>query len=501
VPTALAPAVPDGIATLPSVEPRQLGLIGRIVLGLFVVAGAAVAIPSVSGLYWFVPYAGVGALLAVRRPRTPIGWLLLGVAFVSLPLFLGGVAETPASFSNGSLPLGTRAYVLIHAAGGVLTFTAFSVLAMIFPTGRFPSGGWGRIGRAAVLVEVISTALAAISPTIDVPLVGYQATVNLPNPFAVLPDLALWQVLNPSTLFLPVFPILAGAVVSLVVRFRRATGIERQQLRWIGASLALLVTAIGAGFAISAVVPGSADSGLAWMPALVVFPTIPVAVGIAVLRYRLYEIDTIINRAIVYGLLTAIVAGASAAGIALTQRLFSGLLGAASDLSIVFITLAAVAALNPIKTRLQAIVDRRFKEVRDPAKELASFLAEVHGSLSRPDRDRTLQRFLEAAVLAFGASAGEIRLRAGERQRSFRTAGLMDAGIRRIGGDPETAPVPLGASAVAGNLHAEVSLSGGDWSRGADALEPAFAGVLGELATTSGQGNVAESLAPVPRSR
>jgi hypothetical protein len=306
----------------------------------------------------------------------------------------------------------------------------------------------------------------------------------LPNPFAVLPRLPLWTVLNPDTVFLPLFPILAGAVASLVVRFRHARGIERQQLRWIGASLAFMVIAIGAGFALSTVLPES-GTDLAWLPATVAFPTVPVAIGVAVLRYRLYDIDTIINRAIVYGLLTAIVAGASAAAIALTQRLFSGLIGAAGDLTIVFITLGVVAAVNPIKTKLQAIVDRRFKEVRDPAKELGAFVAEVHGSLSRPDRDRTLQRFLEAAVLAFAASGGEITLRTGERERSFHAAGPSDDGAQRLDAELEASQAPLRASAAAGNLGGELSLSGGDWSRGADTLAPAFAGVLGELVAIS----------------
>jgi hypothetical protein len=470
--------------TAPAIEPRQLGLIGRIVLGLAVIAGTALALPSGFGLLWFVPYAGVGALLAVRRPGTPIGWLLLGVAFSSLPLFLGSVAETPASFSNGALPLATIVYVVIRAGGGVLSFIAFSILAMIFPSGHFPNGRWGRIGRAAVIVELACAAVALGSPTISVPLAGYPVNLDLPNPLAVLPGLPLWQVLNPGTLLLTVLPILAGAVASLVVRFRRATGIERQQLRWIGASLALLVIAVGLGFAVSAIAPESLGSGLAWMPAALAFPTVPMAVGVAVLRYRLYEIDTIINRAIVYGLLTAIVAGASAAAIALTQRLFSGVIGGAGDLTIVFITLGVVAGVNPIKTKLQAIVDRRFKEVRDPGKELAAFLADVHGSLSQPDRDRTLQRFVEAAVLAFGASAGEITLHTGERERTFHAAGLVGAG-HRDDRELEAAPALLRAAATAGNLRAEVSLSGGDWSRDADALAPAFAGVLGELAPIS----------------
>ncbi|HYN69026.1 MAG TPA: hypothetical protein VEX41_02300 [Candidatus Eisenbacteria bacterium] len=484
VPAALAPPLAEEATAQPATEPRQLGLVARIALLVVVAAGLVVAGASGFALLWFVPYAGVGALLAVRRPRTSIGWLLLGLAFCQLTLTGPPIDATVASFGAGTLPLATKVYAVVWASSGPLAFVLYTILAMVLPVGRMPRGPWGRIGRGAMVAGAGLVILTAIQPTIGVNL-GPPTSTKVVNPFAVLPDLALWRVVDFDLLFFPWFGVLAAAVIALVVRARRATGIERQQLRWIGTSLAILVIGVSSGFVISALVPGSSES-VAWVPAIIAFPTVPLAIGVAVLRYRLYEIDTIINRAIVYGLLTAIVAGASAAAIVLSQRLFAGVLGAASDLSIVFITLAAVAALNPIKVRLQAIVDRRFKEVRDPGKELGSFLAGVHGSLSRPDRDRTLQRFLEAAVLAFGASGGEITLRAGGRERAFHAAGPSDASTRRDDAELETAPAPLRASAAAGNLNGEVSLSGGDWSRGADALGPAFAGVLGELATTPG---------------
>jgi hypothetical protein len=117
---------------------------------------------------------------------------------------------------------------------------------------------------------------------------------------------------------------------------------------------------------------------------------------------------------------------------------------------------------------------------------LAPPLPEGASSVSSVEpRQLGLQRFLEAAVLAFGASAGEITLRAGERERAFRAAGAPDAGTRRSEDELDRPPTPLRASAAAGNFHAEVSLAGGDWSRGADSLAPAFAGVLGELAPIS----------------
>jgi hypothetical protein len=490
VPAALAPPLAEGTSSEPSAEPRQLGLVGRVVLLVGVAAGLVVAWASGFALLWFVPYAGVGVLLAVRRPRTSIGWLLLGLAFCQLPLTAPPIDATVASFAAGSLPLPIKVWAVAHAVSGPVAFVVYATLAMVLPSGVFPRGRWGQVGQGAIAVLALLSIVTAIAPRIGANL-GTGASVDVPNPFAVLPDLPLWQVVNPDQFFGAWFVVFAGAVVSLILRTRGATGIERQQLRWIDTALAFVVIGVAAAFAISALVQDSSNSGIAWAPAIVAFPTVPLAIGVAVLRYRLYEIDTIINRAIVYGLLTAILAGASAAGIAVTQRVFSGVVGPGSDITIVFITLAVVAAFNPVKVQLQGLVDRRFKEVRDPAKELGSFLADVHASLSRPDRDRTLQRFLEAAVTAFGASDGQIRLHAGERERAFHAAGPSYARSRQNDADPDTGPTELRASAAVGSLRAEISLSGAEGPRGAAALEPTFAGVLGELADPSEQADQA----------
>ena len=478
VPVARAPSLAEGVSREPSIAPRQLGLPASIILLAVVAAGFVVATSSGFALLWFVPYAGVGALLAIRRPQTSIGWLLLGLSFSQLPLTGPAIDATRASFADGSLPLLTKVYAVAHAVSGPSAFVLYATLAMVLPSGRFPPNQWGRIGRGAIAFLVLLVILTAIGPTIDVNLKGSFVAVNVPNPFSVLPDLLLWRVVNPDQFFAPWFAVFAAAVVSLGLRARRSTGVERQQLRWIGTALAFVVVAVAIGFVISALLPDSSTNGIAWTPAIIAFPTIPLAIGVAVLRYRLYEIDTIINRAIVYGLLTAIVAGVSAAAIALTQRLFSGVIGAASDLTIVLITLAVVAAVNPVKMKLQVLVDRRFKEVRDPGKELAAFLADVHGSLSRPDRDRTLQRFLEAAVLAFGAFDGELTLEGAGRERLFHADGRAGSktGVGATVGEEQ-----LRASTAHGRRRAEMRLSGVEWSRGASALEPALSSVLAEL--------------------
>jgi hypothetical protein len=204
---------------------------------------------------------------------------------------------------------------------------------------------------------------------------------------------------------------------------------------------------------------------------------VPLAIGVAVLRYRLYEIDTIINRAIVYGLLTAILAGGSAAVIGLTQTLFVGLLGPGSTVSIVITTLLVVSAFNPIKTRLQTIVDRRFKPAPDPAASVKAFVAEVRGSLSRPDRDRTFRRLLDLAVPELAAAA-EVRWSGPDGVDRLASAGA------------EVAVLPVTVRATVGATAAEMRLAGVSALRAQEPLEQALLAVLEET--------VERETAPVP---
>jgi hypothetical protein len=144
-------------------------------------------------------------------------------------------------------------------------------------------------------------------------------------------------------------------------------------------------------------------SSLAIMPVLLIFPLV---VAVAIMRYRLLEIDAIVNRAIVYAVLTAVLAGLFAASIALSQRVFVALTGEESDASIVLTTLIVAAAVNPMRTRLQAWVDRQFREV--PASALRTFGDEVVDYLQLNDPDLLAQRFLGEAVTALGAESGAV---------------------------------------------------------------------------------------------
>jgi len=450
--------------------PRAAELRGlpRLAVVALVAAGLLLAVPGGLGLIFYVTFASVGAILAIRRPRTAIGWLLLavaaGFAFLTYP-----VDSTGEAFRTGTArPIDVAIAVLSTVASGG-TFLLLAVLAMIFPTGRLPGGRAGAAARAAILIGLAMTVLATFSPEISISVVGGTTTVRVPNPVAVLPELPLWSVINIDTAFFPLLLILAASAGSLAVRFARSTGVERQQLRWLGAALVLSVLAILLGFVIGALVPGSADSGLAWVPAMASFPTIPISIVVAVLRYRLYEIDTLINRAIVYTLVTAVLAGGSAAVIGIVERLFADVLGPGSEVTVIITTLVVVSTFDPIKKRISSVVDRRFKETPGPKATLAAFRDELHRSLGTLNPDQVGRRLAEDLAAAYRATGVEVRIRVGAVGERVQRFGTLD-------GDST-----LRASASGSRAAVAAAIHGGYGSTELDALEPGLERIVAEL--------------------
>ncbi len=458
---------------------RELPMVARLVVAVVVVAGIVAAIPGGFSLLWFIPYGAVGALLVIRRPRTSIGWLLLTLGWLFI-LVTVAVDETPEQFTAGAVGPASAALVVVGALAGPLIFLLFAVLASVFPSGRLPAGRWGRVARAALGVGAALVALYPFMPTITANLWGADAPVAVRNPAAILPDLPLWQVLTSDTAILPIAGIMVAAAVSLFVRYRRAAGVERQQLRWITASIAFVVVAVVGGFTLGAAFPALGESGLVWLGAIVAFPCVPLAVGTSVLRYRLYEIDTIINRAVVYGLVTALLAGASAAVIGITKQLFEGVMGPGSELSFVISTLVVVSIFEPVKKAVGSLVDRLLAESSDPADVLQGLTAEVRASLTPPDPERTLRRFLEVGLVAYHATDGMLTWEVGAGPAHVLRAGGTAAIPKRRRRAPSGSP--LTATASTGPITATVNLSGASESSSEDALGPALAAVLAELA-------------------
>jgi hypothetical protein len=180
-------------------------------------------------------------------------------------------------------------------------------------------------------------------------------------------------VITPTTVIVPVLGVMFAGAISLVVRVRRAAGTERQQLRWIAASFAVLMAAVITGFAMSVFVP-RAGEGLAWIPAILALPTVPIAIGIAVLRYRLYEIDRIISRTIGYAVVTAVLAAVFLATNLGLQSWVATMTGGGGTVAVAASTLLVAALFQPLRRRIQRPIDLRFNRAQiNGERTLAAF--------------------------------------------------------------------------------------------------------------------------------
>ena len=341
---------------------RQVAILGVVVAGAVVAAG--------SGPIWlapFIPFAGVGALLAIRRPRTSIGWILIGLGW-SFAILMAPVHATAQQLAAGTADLPAAVLAVAQGGGGPAAFFLFALLAVVFPSGGLPTGRWGMLGRAALGFGLTIVVAGYLMPVISVNLAGSQAYASVRNPIALIPDLALWRLVTPDSSIFPVMLVMVAAAVSLIVRVRRARGTERQQLRWFAAALAFVVLGVGTGFAVGFLVPGTSASGIAWIPAILAFTSVPAAVGIAVLRYRLYDIDRIISRTLAYAVMTAILAIVFAGIIVGLQTLFATLTSG-STLAVAASTLVVAALFQPLRQRIQRAVDHRFNRARYDAEQ------------------------------------------------------------------------------------------------------------------------------------
>jgi hypothetical protein len=314
-----------------------------------------------------VAYSIVGALVASRRPGNPIGWVLCAIGLSWGAAHLNSEYATYALLAApGSLPAGEVAvwiYSWLWVPGlGLIVF-----LALLFPNGRLPSPRWRPFAWLSVLLVTAGTIMAAFSPG---PILSL---VSIHNPLGIegLPN--VYQQLQAL-----MFALIFVASASLVVRLHHTRGVERQQIKWVAYAGALAASASLPTYTVFEA------TDLRWLelvghaPALVGILGVPTAVGIAILRYRLYEIDLLINRTLVYGSLTAILALVYLGGVVGLQGAFRALTGQESTLAVVASTLAIAALFNPLRRSVQAFVDRRFyRRKYDAKKTLEAFSARL----------------------------------------------------------------------------------------------------------------------------
>lgn len=354
-------------------EPRRLGIVATLALGALLVVGLAFAASEPLTVMFYLAYVSVGAFLATRRPRNPIGWLLIAFAFD----FVGtsSRAVDMAALAAGTASFGEGLAVWLGANSGTAGYLCFLALILIFPSGSLPAGR-GRVASQIILLFGLTIlVLSAFGPTVSINVNGGVQNNVVRNPFAVLPDLPLWAMLPPSdTAILPIIGLLVIGVGSTVVRYRRSSGILRLQLRWLVAAVAFLVMAVLFGLG-SLGLFGDQIGGLAWVPAIIAYPTVPIAVGVAVLRYHLLEIDRIVSRTVAYALLTGVLAIVFVSMVLVVQ----GVLDAVTEgqtIAVAASTLAVFALFQPLRRRVQRTIDRRFDRARFDADRTAAAFSE-----------------------------------------------------------------------------------------------------------------------------
>jgi hypothetical protein len=316
----------------------------------------------------FAAFLVVGCLIVARRPGNTVGWIFCAVGLLALA---GALAEQYAQYAYvtrpGSLPgavvaAWATAWMWYPTIALTLVFTP-----LLFPTGRTLSPRWRPVVWVAGGATAAFTVLGALRPSLEL-----QDGRTVANPLAVgavgnVEDSAVGVVLIGLILL-----SLAAAVGSLVIRFRRSRGDERQQLKWFTYACALLVI-----LPLSDYLPLNIGNALY---ALVI--VLPISVGVAILRYRLYDIDRLINRTLVYGLLTAILGLVYAAAVLVAGQVFGGVAGDPPSWAVAGATLAGVALFRPARRRTQDVVDRRFNRRRyDAAKTVAAFSARLRDEI------------------------------------------------------------------------------------------------------------------------
>ena len=344
-------------------------------------------------------FAAAGWVLAFRRPANPLGWIMLGGAFF-FALSEDASYYTVADYGlrHGDLPLGGLA--LLAQPGWAPGIVLLGLLVLLFPDGRLPSSRWrwlvatyAAVGALWMAGTVVLTVRALADHRTQVDSGGNLLLLSGHDPAA-----GWWNVLQ--NLF---FPLLIAcwlaSIASQALSFRRSSGERRQQLKWLLAGSAATLVAIGLA-ALLRSVPWLSD-----VIGVIGFLALPVSIGVAVLRYRLFDIDRIVSRTLAYAIVTGLLVGVYAGLVLLTTEVF----GFHTPVAVAASTLAAAALFTPVRRRVQRLVDRRFNRARYDAETTVAAFADrlkdaVNLDAARDDLATTVHQALEPAHLSVWVS-------------------------------------------------------------------------------------------------
>jgi hypothetical protein len=374
-------------------EERRVSMIGRLlsarsaialgvlafglnIAALVLVASAGQTAPQLVRTMALVPTVAVGMLVAVRRPGNPLGWLMLGCG-VLFSVQAGSTAYSSLDYRlhHGALPLGRLAIALQPTWAGGLVLVAGAL--WLFPDGHLPRGRWRPVGGTLFAAGLLFGAvmfepwvIAAGARTIQVDGSGSPLAIDHPSP-----SMLGWIIVEN----IGFFALLASWVVWLAVqvpKYRRSDGERRLQLKWLYSGAAIFIVCLGTGLfqpndatGAAAVADGVLAAGVA---------ALPIALGIGILKFRLYDIDRIISRTLAYTIVTGLLVGVYAGLVLLATEV----LRLHSAVAVAAATLAAAALFNPLRRRVQRIVDRRFNRAHyDAEATVAAFAGRLRESV------------------------------------------------------------------------------------------------------------------------
>jgi len=342
----------------------------------------------------------VGALIASRRPQNPLGWIICAIGLGSgIEHFAGQYAiyalllSEPTSLSGGEVFAWIASWLWVPSAG-LLVF-----LLLLFPDGRLASGRWRWFAWLSATALTAGTVSAAFLPG---PIDGLGP---IRNPLGIEGTRQLLGPVVSGSAALAEGLLALVAAVSLLLRLRHARGEERQRIKWF----AYAITMMAGGFFLTYTVAEAIDAWWMWWTGFGLTMAsvlgVQLSIGIAILRYRLFDIDLIINRTLVYGTLTATLVALYFGGIVVLQRLFVVLTGERSTLAVVASTLVIAALFNPLRRRVQGFVDRRFyRRKYDARKTLDAFSTKLREETDLEALDSELVGVIRDAVQPVHAS-------------------------------------------------------------------------------------------------